>query len=50
MRVVEVERWLDGVQELMSRNAKGQGDAERLQEELNQCKVIGHTIQKQTKL
>uniref|UniRef100_A0A8C7ML59 Utrophin n=1 Tax=Oncorhynchus kisutch TaxID=8019 RepID=A0A8C7ML59_ONCKI len=38
VRVVEVERWLDGVQELMSRNAKGQGDAERLQEELNQCK------------
>uniref|UniRef100_A0A8C7QPP8 Utrophin n=1 Tax=Oncorhynchus mykiss TaxID=8022 RepID=A0A8C7QPP8_ONCMY len=38
VRVVEVERWLDGVQELMSRNAKGQGDAQRLQEELNQCK------------
>lgn len=38
VRVVEVERWLDGVQELMSRDAKGQGDAERLQEELNQCK------------
>ncbi|CAB1340082.1 unnamed protein product [Coregonus sp. 'balchen'] len=38
VRVVEVERWLDGVQELMSRDATGQGDAERLQEELNQCK------------
>ncbi|KAM4633849.1 utrophin isoform 3-T3 [Polymixia lowei] len=38
VRVVEVERWLDAVQELMSRDATGQGDAERLQEELNQCK------------
>ncbi|XP_029903345.1 dystrophin isoform X2 [Myripristis murdjan] len=38
VRVVEVERWLDAVQELMSWDATGQGDAERLQEELNQCK------------
>ncbi|KAL0967779.1 hypothetical protein UPYG_G00256790 [Umbra pygmaea] len=38
VRVLEVERWLDGVQELMSRDATGHGDAQRLQEELNQCK------------
>jgi len=38
--VVEVDRWLDGVQELMSQDATKQGEAERLQEELNQCKVI----------
>ncbi|XP_078146088.1 utrophin isoform X3 [Centroberyx gerrardi] len=38
VRIVEVERWLDAVQELMSRDATGPGDAERLQEELNQCK------------
>ncbi|KAG7267002.1 hypothetical protein CRUP_000727 [Coryphaenoides rupestris] len=38
VRVVEVERWLDGVQELMSQDATKQGEAERLQEELNQCK------------
>ncbi|KAM6954362.1 utrophin [Aplochiton taeniatus] len=38
VHVVEVERWLDGVQEVMSWDAVGQGDAERLQDELNQCK------------
>uniref|UniRef100_A0A3P9A6P6 Utrophin n=1 Tax=Esox lucius TaxID=8010 RepID=A0A3P9A6P6_ESOLU len=39
VRAVEVERWLDGVQELMSRDATAHGDAQRLQEELNQCKA-----------
>ncbi|XP_056437384.1 utrophin-like isoform X1 [Gadus chalcogrammus] len=38
VRMVEVERWLDAVQELMSQDATKQGEAERLQEELNQCK------------
>ncbi|XP_056150942.1 dystrophin isoform X3 [Lampris incognitus] len=38
VRVVEVERWLDTVQELLSRDGTGQSDTERLQEELNQCK------------
>ena len=41
VRMVEVERWLDAVQELMSQDATKQGEAERLQEELNQCKVRG---------
>ncbi|KAG7239203.1 hypothetical protein INR49_029954, partial [Caranx melampygus] len=36
--LVQVERWLDAVQELLSRDATGSGDAESLQEELNQCK------------
>ncbi|KAM9353992.1 utrophin isoform 2-T2 [Pholidichthys leucotaenia] len=34
----QVERWLDAVQELLSRDATGLGDIENLQEELNQCK------------
>ncbi|XP_054474756.1 utrophin isoform X1 [Anoplopoma fimbria] len=38
VRLVEVERWLDPVQELLSRDATGLGDKESLQEELNQCK------------
>ncbi|KAM9840476.1 utrophin-like isoform 2-T2 [Aulostomus maculatus] len=38
VRTVEVERWLEAVQELLSRDGTGLGDAERLQEELNQCK------------
>lgn len=38
---MEVERWLDAVQELLSRDATGLGDKENLQEELNQCKVRG---------
>ncbi|XP_034382901.1 utrophin isoform X2 [Cyclopterus lumpus] len=36
--LVEVERWLDAVQELLSPDAKGLGNKESLQEELNQCK------------
>ncbi|CAL1586531.1 unnamed protein product [Knipowitschia caucasica] len=36
VRSVEVERWLEAVQELLSRDASGLG--ENLQEELNQCK------------
>nr|XP_033503851.1 dystrophin isoform X5 [Epinephelus lanceolatus] len=38
VRLVEVDRWLDAVQELLSRDATGLGDKEALQEELNQCK------------
>ncbi|KAM7395346.1 hypothetical protein PAMA_006892 [Pampus argenteus] len=38
VRLVEVERWLDAVQELLSRDATGLGDTESLQEEVNQCK------------
>ncbi|XP_068433715.1 utrophin isoform X3 [Clinocottus analis] len=38
VRLVEVERWLDAVQELLSRDATGLGNKESLQEELNQCK------------
>ncbi|CAJ1078470.1 dystrophin isoform X1 [Xyrichtys novacula] len=34
VRLVEVERWLDGVQEVLSRDATGLGD----EEELDQCK------------
>uniref|UniRef100_A0A087YNX0 Utrophin n=1 Tax=Poecilia formosa TaxID=48698 RepID=A0A087YNX0_POEFO len=38
VRLEQVERWLDAVQELLSRDATGMGDAENLQAELNQCK------------
>ncbi|XP_076011058.1 utrophin-like isoform X2 [Genypterus blacodes] len=38
VRLADVERWLDAVQELMSRDAAGLSDAERMQEELSQCK------------
>lgn len=38
---MEVERWLDAVQELLSRDVTGLGDKENLQEEFNQCKVRG---------
>lgn len=40
---MEVERWLDAVQELLSPDATGLGDKESLQEELNQCKVRGRS-------
>lgn len=40
MCLLQVERWLDAVQELLSRDATGLG-TESLQEELNQCKVRG---------
>lgn len=36
---MEVERWLEGVQEMMSRDTTALGGKEILQEELNQCKV-----------
>lgn len=39
VRLVEVECWLDGVQEMMSRDTTALGGKENLQEELNQCKV-----------
>lgn len=39
VRLVEVERWLEGVQEMMSRDTTALGGKEILQEELNQCKV-----------
>lgn len=45
MRLEQVERWLDAVQELLSRDATGMGDAENLQAELNQCKVYKKEIQ-----
>uniref|UniRef100_A0A3Q2DWD5 Utrophin n=1 Tax=Cyprinodon variegatus TaxID=28743 RepID=A0A3Q2DWD5_CYPVA len=38
MKDNQVERWLDAVQELLSKDASGLGDAENLQAELNQCK------------
>ncbi|XP_038130238.1 dystrophin isoform X2 [Cyprinodon tularosa] len=38
VRLEQVERWLDAVQELLSKDASGLGDAENLQAELNQCK------------
>ncbi|XP_028253113.1 dystrophin isoform X2 [Parambassis ranga] len=38
VRLEQVERWLDAVQELLSRDATGLSDTENLQEELNQCK------------
>ncbi|XP_070782201.1 utrophin isoform X3 [Enoplosus armatus] len=38
VRLVEVERWLDAVEELLCRDGGGLGDKERLQEELSQCK------------
>ncbi|XP_047429770.1 dystrophin isoform X4 [Mugil cephalus] len=38
VRLEQVERWLDAVQELLSRDATGSGDAENLQEELSLCK------------
>lgn len=41
MRSADVERWLDAVQELLSPDARGLGNKESLQEELNQCKVRG---------
>ncbi|XP_028294918.1 utrophin isoform X3 [Gouania willdenowi] len=38
VRVEQVERWLDAVQELLSRDSTGMSDTGNLQEELNQCK------------
>ncbi|XP_005734563.1 utrophin-like [Pundamilia nyererei] len=38
VRLEQVERWLDAVQELLSRDATGMGDTESLREELNRCK------------
>ncbi|XP_047244031.1 utrophin isoform X9 [Girardinichthys multiradiatus] len=38
VHVEQVERWLDAVQELLSRDSTGLGDAQNLQAELNQCK------------
>lgn len=36
---MEVERWLDAVQEMLSNDATGSGKRDSLQEELNNCKV-----------
>uniref|UniRef100_A0A671RQG3 Calponin-homology (CH) domain-containing protein n=1 Tax=Sinocyclocheilus anshuiensis TaxID=1608454 RepID=A0A671RQG3_9TELE len=36
----EVERWLDAVEELLSRDASGFSHGDKLQEELNQCKEL----------
>ncbi|KAM6992528.1 utrophin isoform 4-T4 [Tautogolabrus adspersus] len=38
VRLLEVERWLDGVQEVLSGDAAGLGDKGSPQEELNKCK------------
>ncbi|KAK5620271.1 hypothetical protein CRENBAI_026384, partial [Crenichthys baileyi] len=38
VHVEQVERWLDAVQELLSRDSTGLGDGQNLQAELNQCK------------
>lgn len=48
VRLEQVERWLDAVQELLSRDATGMGDTESLREELNQCKVREKCNKKQT--
>lgn len=39
VRLVEVEGWLDGVQEMMSRDTAALVAKENLEEELSQCKV-----------
>ncbi|XP_069370635.1 utrophin isoform X2 [Paralichthys olivaceus] len=36
--VVQVERWLDAVEELLSRDAAGSSHTDRIREELSQCK------------
>ncbi|XP_051736087.1 utrophin isoform X2 [Ctenopharyngodon idella] len=36
----EVQRWLDAVEELLSRDASGFSHGDKLQEELNQCKEL----------
>ncbi|XP_068615937.1 utrophin-like, partial [Brachionichthys hirsutus] len=38
VHLVEVERWLDAVEETLSQDASGENDRENSQEELNQCK------------
>lgn len=48
VRLEQVERWLDAVQELLSRDATGMSDTESLREELNQCKVWEKCNKKQT--
>lgn len=37
--LVEVERWLDAVEEMLSNDASGLGKRENLQEEMNNCQV-----------
>lgn len=44
--LVEVERWLDAVQEMLSNDATGLGKKDNLQEELNNCKVRGQPKKK----
>lgn len=43
---MEVERWLDAVQEMLSNDATGLGKKDNLQEELNNCKVRGQPKKK----
>lgn len=43
---MEVERWLDAVQEMLSNDATGLGKRDNLQEELTNCKVRGQPIKK----
>lgn len=45
VRLVEVEGWLDGVQEMMSRDTAAFGAKGNLQEELSQCKVRHEPLQ-----
>lgn len=46
---MEVERWLDAVQEMLSNDATGSGKRDNLQEELNNCKVRGQPIKNRIK-
>uniref|UniRef100_A0A671MXB8 Utrophin-like n=1 Tax=Sinocyclocheilus anshuiensis TaxID=1608454 RepID=A0A671MXB8_9TELE len=41
----EVERWLDAADELLSRDASGFSHADKLQEEVNQCKELVSEMQ-----
>lgn len=45
VRSEEVSRWLDAVQELLSEDSSSLNHADKLQEELNQYKVRGQTVQ-----
>lgn len=40
-----MSRWLDAVQELLSEDSSSLNHADKLQEELNQYKVRGQTVQ-----
>lgn len=44
VRGEEVSRWLDGVQELLSEDSGSLNNADKLQAEINQCKVRGQSV------